>query len=98
MAVQVVIFGGTSAAKLQTVTLSGVEYRLRVRWSEPLAAWYMDLYTATGDPIQVGRRLSPGYAPLLGLNGADGLFLVDGQDGAPMQALADGDMLLLYVE
>lgn len=97
MAVKIIDTSGTSAARIQTVTLDDGEYRLRLRWNEQRRAWYMDLYDANDQPLQVGRRLSPGWAPLLGLNRPAGIFVVDGPDDAPDTALG-GDVLLLYVE
>ena len=87
MAVKQIVFGGDSAAKVQTVTMDGIDYQLRVRWSDAAGAWYMDLYDADGQPLQVGRRLSASYAPILGLRGPPGCFIVDGKDGEPAEAL-----------
>lgn len=100
MSVKQLVFSATSGAEVQTVTLDGVEYRLRVRWSEPRRAWFADLYDADGQDIEVGRRLSPGYAPFLGQRGRrgpPGLFLVDGLDGY-RQADLGSALQIYYVE
>lgn len=97
MAVLTFNFSAESAAEVQTVTLDGEVFRLRLRWSEVQAAWYMDLYTADEQPVQLGRRLSPGYAPVLGRRGPKGLFVVDGPDPYQQSDLGNA-LLLLYVE
>jgi hypothetical protein len=97
MAVRQFTFAADSAAETQTITLDGGEYRLRVRWSEPMGAWYADLYDANEQPLQVGRRLSPGYAPFLGHRRPAGIFIVDGPEGGPLTDLR-GPLSLLYVE
>lgn len=48
----------------QTVTLEGVQYRLRLTWFERLQAWYLDLYQLDETPIALGRRVTPEWAPL----------------------------------
>lgn len=72
-------------ATLQTVTLDGERYRIRLTWrARPSGgSWYMDLYTAAGAAIALGRRLSPGWGPLIGLNlqtAPPGRFYVSGAD------------------
>lgn len=68
---------------LQTITwgdaaAGGVQVRVRLTWRERVAAWYLDLFepagvaeagtaSAVGPPIVLGRRVSPRFAPLLGL-------------------------------
>lgn len=66
---------------IQTVTLSGAKYRLRLSWNERTAGWYMGLRKLDGTGIIEGVRLSAGWCPLLGLSSADkpsGMFYVAG--------------------
>lgn len=46
-------------------TVSGVEYFVRLVYRDRTESWYMDLYDAAGDPIVFGRRLAPGWAPMM---------------------------------
>jgi len=61
-----------------TVAWGGVQVRLRFTWRQRLGAWYLDIFEladvaeagvagAVGDPIVLGKRISPRWAPLLGL-------------------------------
>ena len=51
-------------AYVQTITLEGARYRLRVVYRRRTRSWYLSLYTADETPIIEGRRLSPGSGPL----------------------------------
>jgi hypothetical protein len=65
----------------QTLTLGDAQFGLRLTWRERPAGWYADLYTATGAPVWLGQRLSPGWPLGHGLHadGApDGVMLVRG--------------------
>jgi hypothetical protein len=97
MAVRRIVLDAESAASTQIINLEGVEYQLTTRWAETQRAWYADLYTADGRPLQVGRRLSLGSNPFLGLDGPPGAWVVAGDDSNSRTAFADGVQLLLYV-
>lgn len=74
------------------VDLDGVRHRLRFRWFDRLGAWYLDLYTADGEPLLEGARLSPGWGPWAGLARADlpaGQLYVRGVDPYTRDALGD---------
>lgn len=65
------------------VTLSGVEFGLRFTFRDRTSSWYLDLFDVDGNPLALGRRLSPGYSPLLGVavdRGPSGYLLVTGSD------------------
>ena len=59
-----------------TITWGDRQLRARQTWRARTGAWYLDLFdlgdqtgdpNATGNPIVLGRRISPRFAPLLGL-------------------------------
>lgn len=87
------------ADTVQTVTLSGVQYSLRLVWRDRCAAWYMDLSTAAGVDIVKGRRLSAGWCPLVSLSSEEapaGYLYVRGVDGYARDDLGGGLQLLFY--
>ena len=55
-------------ADTQTVTIGGVQYRARFTWRTRTASWYLDLWKLDGTALALGRRLSPGWGPLIGLS------------------------------
>lgn len=82
----------------QQVTLDGREYRLTLTWRDRTQSWYLNLSTLTGDDIAVGRRLSPRFAPLLGIPAAPpGELIVRGPSPYERFDLGD-DLRLIYVE
>lgn len=65
------------------VTLSGAEFSLRFTFRDRTSSWYLDLFDVDGNPLALGRRLSPSYSPLLGVavdRGPSGLLYVEGAD------------------
>jgi len=65
------------------VTLEAVRYQARLTWRKRTAAWYLDLWTQDGTAVALGRRLSPGFGPLLGTLQAStpaGILYVRGPD------------------
>lgn len=50
-----------------TVTLGDERFQVRLTWRARTRAWYLDLFDADGDAVALGRRLSPGFGPLLHL-------------------------------
>lgn len=40
---------------------------IRTTYRERTSSWYMDLLTIDEEPLAIGRRISPQFAPLLGL-------------------------------
>lgn len=82
-----------------TLTVGTERFRLRFTWRERTAAWYLDVYTQTGTPLAMGRRLSPLYAPLLDLSlvgGPSGHLLVTGPEPYTREQLGT-DLLVLHV-
>ena len=83
----------------QTVTLEDNQYRVRLTWRPRLNGWYLDLTELDETPIAVGRRLSPGWGPLIGLLPAEapaGLFYVRGPSEYEQGSLGDSLKLLYY--
>lgn len=39
------------------VELSGASYRIELRWNNRAQAWFISLYSGTGKPLLLGRRL-----------------------------------------
>lgn len=77
------------------VTLGARAYDLRLTWRERTASWYLDLWKTDGTPIALGRRLTPGWDPILGLGIADspddgGFGTVRGTDPYERQDLGAG--------
>ncbi len=85
----------------QRVELDGVQYTLRVRWSQRGACWHFDLGDLDGDPILSGVRMVTGF-PLLyrfrHLAVPPGeLFFFDRRDMAGSPTLEEmGDRYRLY--
>lgn len=44
----------------QTPTLGGTQIQIATRWQEGPGAWYADVYTAAGEKVLSGCRISPG--------------------------------------
>ena len=85
----------------QRVELDGTEYRVVLTWRQRPRAWYMDLYTGGGDPIALGRRLSPGWSPQRTASDErlpPGALLVAGPEGYSRTDLGDRLRLLYYTE
>lgn len=89
----------TLPASLQTVTLEGAQYQLRLTWRHRCQAWYLDLFTLAGVPLVLGRRLSPGWSPTMGLvieDGPGGYLYVRGRDSYAREDLGATLRLLYY--
>jgi hypothetical protein len=87
-----------------TVDLGGTRYRLRVWWAET-GWWHLDLQTADGIDIVIGRRIDSGDWPLRGLvddRQPQGAIFVYDRDGAGVRpgptelGGADGRCQLLW--
>jgi hypothetical protein len=68
----------------QVVTLGDAQYVVRLTYRQRCSSWYLDLFDSEENPLVVGRRISPGWPPLVALqiDGLpDGLFIVVGRDG-----------------
>lgn len=81
-----------------TVPIGGVLYVATFTWRERLGSWYLDLRSQDGTDLVRGRRLTPGWGPLLGLlipGAPEGLLWVRGPD-AFAQADLGGELLLLH--
>lgn len=54
-------FDWSIPAQIQSVALGGVLYRVRAVYRARLGSWYIDLLTQGGEPILLGRRVTPGW-------------------------------------
>jgi len=82
----------------QKVTLDGTDYRIVLTWRQRQRSWYFDLYDADGDPIALGRRLSPGWSPVRGSTDErlpPGAFVVGGPEKYSRRDLGE-DLLIRY--
>ena len=50
-----------------SVELGEEVYRLTFTWRVRTRGWYLDIHTEEGVPVLLGRRLSPGSGPALGV-------------------------------
>ena len=83
----------------QRVTLDGTEYRIVLTWRQRSRSWYLDLYSADGNPIALGRRLSSGWSPVRGATDAQlppGAFVVGGPEDYRRSDLGDDLMVRYY--
>lgn len=46
--------------QLLSVFLAGVEYQLRLTWCDPMAAWVLDIFDASGNPLAQGLAMVTG--------------------------------------
>lgn len=46
----------------QSVALGGVRYKVRATYKKRVGSWYIDLFTQSGTPVLLGRRVTPGWA------------------------------------
>jgi hypothetical protein len=98
MSVRIATFP-TQPAAIQTATLDGVSFRLRLTYRYRCAAWYLDLWTLDMAPLLLGQRLSPGWMPNAGYDlpdGPDGFLFVSGADGYARDDLGGGIVLRYY--
>jgi hypothetical protein len=85
-----------------TVAWGDRQLRIRQTWRQRNNAWFLDIFdlgdstgdpNATGSPIVLGRRISPRFAPLLGIvpEGLplDPIPVVDGGIGSDPYARSD---------
>jgi hypothetical protein len=83
----------------QIVTLGGVQFQARLTYRNRTRAWYLDLYTSEGTALALGRRLSAGWGPLVGLSipdGPAGYLFVRGADPYNREALGEDLRLIFY--
>jgi hypothetical protein len=84
---------------LRTFTLGGTDYRIALTWRERTGSWYLDLYDAEEAPLALGRRVSPGWSPLLGLDidgGPEGMLFVRGPEPYRREDLGAGLRIIFY--
>lgn len=84
-----------------SVELGGATYRLTFTWRERTRGWYLDLHTEDGAPVLLGRRLSPGSGPALGVTPEvleDVLLLVLGREPYEQADLGREGLRLLELE
>lgn len=80
------------------VTLGGSSFVLAFRWHARLRGWYMDVKLPDGTAVATGRRLSPGWGPVLGLTATGrpaGTLWVQG-DRDPYERADLGDRLNVF--
>jgi len=85
----------------QTVPLGDGKFRITLTWRERCRAWYLDVYTAAGVAVALGRRVSPGYGPLLDLSlptGPEGMIIASGKDPYRREDFGDSVRLVYYEE
>lgn len=58
------------------VTLGELRYRFTFTWRERPKSWYFDLQAQDGTELVLGRRLAPGWSPLLSVDLGD--YTLDG--------------------
>ena len=100
MARQLQVFP-SQPASIQTVTIGEVQYRARFTWRTRTSSWYLDLYKQDGTALALGRRVSPGWGPLLGLSieGApDGYLYASGPDEYRRDFLGDSLQVRFYTQ
>ena len=49
-------------SQIQSVSLGGVRFRVRLTYRKRLGSWYLDLFTQSGVPVLTGRRVTPGWS------------------------------------
>lgn len=82
-----------------SVTLSGQQFVFRFVFRPRCRAWYFDLSLADGTPLVLGRKLRPGWAPLMGLqipNLPTGLLYVRGPDAYAQADLGNALRVAYY--
>jgi hypothetical protein len=47
------------------VTIEGTQYRFTFDYYPRLESWFLSIADSEGDPIATGRKLSPGWNPLI---------------------------------
>lgn len=80
------------------VELGNSTYQLTFTWRERTQGWYLDIHDEDDAPIRLGRRLSPGWGPLLGVNVAelrDVLLLTLGEEPYTQADLGEGLRVLV---
>lgn len=98
MSTQIAAFP-SQPALIQSVTLDGVSFRLRLTYRYRCASWYLDLWTLDMTPLLLGQRLSPGWSPTAGYDlpdGPTGWFYVRGIDGYARDDLGAGLVLSYF--
>ena len=65
-----------------SVVLDGVTYQIRMVYRERRRSWYVDIRDQDGDPIVLGRRLSPHWSPDkdVSVDGPAGLLVAIGPE------------------
>lgn len=81
-----------------TVTLGEAQYNIRMTWRDRTQSWYMDLYDVENNPLALGKRLAPGWAPLAGTlrDPEGGYFYVSGEDGYKQEDLGKTLQVIFY--
>jgi hypothetical protein len=91
-----------------TTTWGDKQVRLRLTFRDRTSSWYLDIFELDDTPIVLGRRVSPKFAPLLGLGlGGEGVgtlprdreLVVDGPaDPYPRRDLGEVVQLILLTD
>lgn len=64
---QIIQFDSSIPAQDIELTIGQTLFTGRLYYRERLQGWYIDLYFPDGSAFVLGRRLTPGYGPWLGL-------------------------------
>jgi hypothetical protein len=65
---QIIQFDSSIPSQDIELTIGDVLFFGRLYYRERLNGWYIDLYWPDEEPFVLGRRLTPGYGPFLGLS------------------------------
>ena len=83
----------------EEVTVGTVRLSLTFTYRDRLNGWYLDIHTNTGTAVALGRRLSEGWAPVVGyaLDGLDvsQVLVVQGPDEYARADLGTSLMVLV---
>ena len=74
------------------ISLDETIYLIRMTWRERTASWYLDMSLEDGTELIRGRRLTPGWGPLLGMmidSPPNGLFWVLSPDDFEREDLGE---------
>jgi hypothetical protein len=96
---QILTFRPQLPADQQAVTLGDATFTLQLTWRDRSAAWYADLWTAAGDAIWLGARVTPGWplgGGLIAEGAPDGLLLVRGPSDYERADLGGSVQIVFY--
>ena len=72
--------------------LNGIRLQFRMTFRERTKSWYLDMFESNGDPLMLGKRLSPFWSPTFGAARISGLIegsiFVRGNEGYKQEDLS----------